>query len=69
MIPFNNRLFPEAMLFNLKAMQTVDPGLLRLKLQMRCEPFSKLTYLLLFWVWFELDNVGLFLFNCWITVD
>ena len=63
MIPFNNRLVPEAMLFNLKAMQTVDSGLLRLKLQMRCEPFSKLTYLLLFWVWFELDNVGLFLFN------
>ena len=53
MIPFNNRLFPEAMLFNLKAMQTVDSGLLRLKLQMKCEPFSKLTYLLLFWVWFE----------------
>ena len=63
MIPFNNRLFPEAMLFNLKAMQTVDSGLLRLKLQMRCEQFSKLTYLLLFWVWFELDNVCLFLFN------
>ena len=28
MIPFNNRLFPEAMLFNLKAIQTVDSGLL-----------------------------------------
>ena len=40
MIPFNNRLFPEAMLFNLKAMQTVDFGLLRLKLQMKCEPFQ-----------------------------
>ena len=50
MIPFNNRLFPEAMLFNLKAiqLQTVDSGLLKLKLQMKCEPFSKLTYLLLF---------------------
>ena len=69
MIPFNNRLFPEAMLFNLKAIQTVDSGLLRLNLQMKCEPFSKLMYLLLFWVWFELDNVGLFLFNHWITVD
>ena len=63
MIPFNNGLFPEAILFNLKAIQTVDSGLLRLKLQMKCEPFSKLTYLLQFWVWFELDNVGLFLFN------
>ena len=69
MIPFNNRLFPEAMLLNVKAIQTVDSGSLRLKLQMKCEPFSKLTYLLLFWVWFELDNVGLFLFTCWITVD
>ena len=63
MIPFNNRLFSEAMLFNLKAIQTVDSGLLRLKLQMKCELFSKLTYLLLFWVWFELDSLGLFLFN------
>ena len=63
MIPFNNRLFPEAMLFDLKAIQTVDSGLLRLKLQMKCEPFSKLTYLLLFWVWFELDSLGHFLFN------
>ena len=63
MIPFNNRLFPEAMLFNLKAIQTVDSGLLRLKLQMKCELFSKLIYLLLFWVWFELDSLGLFLFN------
>ena len=63
MIPFNNRLFPEVMLFNLKAIQTVDSGLLRLKLQMKCEPFSKLTYLLLFWVWFELDSLGFFLFN------
>ena len=63
MIPFNNILFPEAMLFNLKAIQTVDSGLLRLKLQMKCEPFSKLTYLLLFWVWFGLDSLGLFLFN------
>ena len=61
MIPFNNRLFPEAMLFNLKAMQTVVSGVFRLKLQMKCEPFSKLTYLLLFWVWSELDNVGLFI--------
>ena len=63
MIPFNNRLFPEAMLFNLKAMQAVDSGLLRLKLQMKCELFSKLTYLLLFWVWFDLDNVGLSFFQ------
>ena len=63
MIPFHNRLFPEAMLFNLKAMQTVVSGLLRLKLQMKCEPFSKLTYLLLFWVWSELESLGLFLFN------
>ena len=63
MIPFNNILFPEAILFNLKAIQTVDSGLLRLKLQMKCEPFSKLTYLLLFWVWFQLDSLGLFLFN------
>ena len=63
MIPFNNRLFPEAMLFNLKVIQTVDSGLLRLKLQMKCEPFPKLMYLLLFWVWFELDSLGLFLFN------
>ena len=60
MIPFKNRLFPEAMLFNLKAIQTVDSGLLRLKLQMKCEPFSKLTYLILFWVWFELDSLGFF---------
>ena len=69
MIPFNNRLFPEAILFNQKAMQTAVSGLLRLKLQMKCEPFSKLMYLLLFCFWFELDSVGLFLFNCWITVD
>ena len=53
MIPFNNRLFPEAMLFNLNAIQIVDSRLLRLKLQMKCELFSKLTYLLLFWVWFD----------------
>ena len=63
MIPFNNRLFSEAMLFDLKAMQMVDFGLLRLKLQIKCEPFSKLTYLLLFWVWFELDSLSHFLFN------
>ena len=50
------------MLFILKAIQTVDSGLLRLKLQMKCEPFSKLTYLLLFCVWFRLDNVGLFFY-------
>ena len=37
MIPFNNRLFPEAMLFNLKAIQTVDSGLLRLTLQIKCD--------------------------------
>ena len=69
MIPFNNRLFPEAMLFNLNVIQTVDSSLLRLKLQIKCEPFSKLRYLLLFWFWFELDSIGLFLFNHWITVD
>ena len=63
MIPFNDRLFPEAMLFNLKAKQTVDSGLLRLKLQMKCELFSKLTYLLLFWVWLELDSLGLFFYS------
>ena len=63
MIPFNNRLFPEAMLVILKTMQTVDSGLLRLKLQMKWDPFSKLTYLLLFCVWFEFDSLGLFLFN------
>ena len=40
MIPFNNRLFPEAMLFNLKAIQTVDSGLLILKLQMKYERFQ-----------------------------
>ena len=55
LIPFNNGLFPEAMPFILKAIQTVDSGLLRLKLQMKCEPFSKLTYLLLFWVWFKFE--------------
>ena len=47
----------------------LDSGLLRLKLQMKCEPFSKLTYLLLFCVWFRFDSLGLFLSNRWITVD
>ena len=56
MIPFKNIKFPEAMPFILKAIQTVDSGLLRLKLQMKCEPFSKLTYLLLFCVWFRFDS-------------
>ena len=42
MIPFKNIKFPEVMPFILKAIQTVDSGLLRLKLQMKCEPFSKL---------------------------
>ena len=59
----------EAMLFILNAIQTVVSGLLRLKLQVKCEPFSKLTYLLLFWVWFKFDSLGLFLSNRWITVD
>ena len=63
MIPFNNRLFPEVMSSILKAIQTVDSGLFRLKLQMKCEPFSKLTYLLLFWVWFKFDSLGLFFSN------
>ena len=30
--------------------KTVNSGLLRFKLQIKCEPFSKLTYLLLFCV-------------------
>ena len=46
------RTIPEAIPLILKAIETVNSGLLRLKLQMKCEPFSKLTYLLLFWVWF-----------------
>ena len=44
MIPFKNIKFPEAIPFILKAIQTVDSGLLRLKLQMKWDPFSKLTY-------------------------
>ena len=60
MIPFKNIKFPEAMPFILKAIQTVDSGLLRLKLQMKWDPFSKLTYLLLFCVWFRFDSLGLF---------
>ena len=48
------------MLVILKMIKTVESGLFRFKLQMKCEPFSKLTYLLLFCVWFRLDNVGLF---------
>ena len=40
MILFNNRLFPEAMLFSLKAIQTVDSGLLRLKLQINLNHFQ-----------------------------
>ena len=44
MIPFKNIKFPEAIPFILKAIQTVDSGLLRLKLQMKWGPFSKLTY-------------------------
>ena len=40
----NGNGFPEAMLFILKAIQMIVSGLLRLKLQIKCEPFSKLTY-------------------------
>ena len=69
MIPFKNKKLPEAMSLILKAIQTVVSGLLRLKLQMKWDPFSKLTYLLLFCVWFRFDSLGLFLFNHWITVD
>ena len=58
-----NSWSPEAMLVILKTMQTVVSGLLRLKLQMKWDPFLKLTYLLLFCVWFGLDNVGLFKSN------
>ena len=57
------------MLFILKAIQTVNSGLLRLKLQMKWDPFSKLTYLLLFCVWFRFDSLGLLLSNYWISVD
>ena len=63
MIPFKNRIAPEAIPLILNAMQTVVSGLLRLKLQIKCEPFSKLTYLLLFWVCFKFDSLGLFLSN------
>ena len=61
MIPFKNMKFPEAIPLILKAIQTVVYGLLRLKLQMKWDPFSKLTYLLLFCVWFRFDSLGLFL--------
>ena len=44
----------------LKAIKTVNSRLLRFKLQMKWDSFSKLMYLLLFCVWFKLDNVGLF---------
>ena len=60
MIPFKNMKFPEAISFILKAIQTIDSGLLRLKLQMKWDPFSKLTYLLLFCVWFRFNSLGLF---------
>ena len=60
MIPFKNIKLPEAMPLILKAIQTVDSGLLRLKLQMKWDPFSKLTYLILFCVWFRFDSLGLF---------
>ena len=63
MIPFKNIKFPEAMPLILKAIQTVDSGLLRLKLQMKWDPFSKLMYPLLFCVWFGFDSLGLFLSN------
>ena len=69
MIPLKNIKFPEAMPLILKAIQTVESRLLRLKLQMKWNPFSKLTYLLLFCVWFGFDSLGLFLSYCWITVD
>ena len=48
------------MLVILKAIKTVDSGLFRFTLQKKCEPFSKLTYLLLFCVSFRVNNVGLF---------
>ena len=38
----------------------VDLGSVRFKLQMKSEPFSKLTHLLPFCVWFRSYNVGLF---------
>ena len=44
----------------LKTMKMVNSELLRFKLQMKWDSFSKLTYLLLFCIWFGLDNVGLF---------
>ena len=55
-----NSWSPEAMLVILKMIKTVDWGLFRFKLQIKCKPFSKLTYLLLFCVWVRVDNVGLF---------
>ena len=57
---FKNRKAPEAIPLILNAIQTVVSGLLRVKLQIKCESFSKLTYLLLFWVWFKFDSLGLF---------
>ena len=69
MIPFKNLKLPEAMPLILKAIKTVVSGLLRLKLQMKWDQFSKLTYLLLFCVWFRFDSLGLFLSSRWITVD
>ena len=69
MIPFKNSKLPEAMPLILKAIQTVVSGLLRLKLQIRWDPFSKLTYLLLFCAWFRFDSLGLFLSSHFITVD
>ena len=54
MMELRNGKFPEAISLILKAIQTVNSGLLRLKLQMKCEPFSKLKYFLLFWFGFDL---------------
>ena len=39
--PFKNRKAPEAIPLILKAIQIVVSGLLRLKLQIKCELFSK----------------------------
>ena len=54
---------PESMPVILKTIKTINSGLLRFKLQMKCDPFSKLTYLLSFCIWSGLDNVGLYASN------
>ena len=50
MILLKNDWFSEAMSVILKAIKTVNSALLRFRLQMKWDPFSKLTYLLLFCV-------------------